>query len=180
MAIRLALILLLPPEREARAAPRSSCASSPGAAEVPSDLESAVTVFIAEDNPILLQGLERALTANGYRVDTAPDGRAMLELLRQAPLPDILLLDVMMPGMSGIDVLDAVRSDARTAELPVVLITAAAEELVPGSGLHAREVDVLMKPFRLNELLERIQHHVGLYRQRLQAVGEPLGGAVAT
>jgi DNA-binding response OmpR family regulator len=119
-----------------------------------------VTVFIAEDNPILLQGLERALTANGYQVDTAADGPSMIELLNGDSLPDILLLDVMMPGMSGVEVLDSVRSDPRTAELPVVLITAAADEVVPGSTLEGRGVDVLMKPFRLNELLDRIETHV--------------------
>jgi CheY-like chemotaxis protein len=120
-----------------------------------------VNVYIAEDNPILLQGLERALTANGYGVATAGDGREMLDLLRNRPLPDILLLDVMMPGMSGIDVLDAVRADPRTANLPVMLITAAAEELIRAPTLNTRAVDVLMKPFRLNELLTRIERHVG-------------------
>jgi putative two-component system response regulator len=119
-----------------------------------------VTVFIAEDNPILLKGLERALTANGYAVNTAADGAAMLELLERSELPDVLLLDVMMPGMSGIQVLDAVRSNPRTAHLPVVLITAAAEEVVPGAALDGRDLDVLMKPFRLNELLSRLEESV--------------------
>jgi CheY-like chemotaxis protein len=128
-----------------------------------------VTVFIAEDNPILLQGLERALTANGYRVDSAPDGLGAMERLKVRPLPDLLLLDVMMPGMSGIEVLDAVRSTPETAHLPVMLITAAADELVPGSPLMRRQVDVLMKPFRLNELLERIESHVAPCRARIVA-----------
>jgi DNA-binding response OmpR family regulator len=119
-----------------------------------------INVYIAEDNPILLQGLERALTANGYGVKTAVDGRAMLDMLAHEELPDILLLDVMMPMVSGIDVLDAVRADPRMAHLPVMLITAAAEELVPTSALDGREADVLMKPFRLNELLSRIQINV--------------------
>ena len=125
-----------------------------------------ITVYIAEDNPILLQGLERALTSNGYNVDTAPDGQSLIELLNEAPLPDILLLDVMMPGMSGVEVLDTVRADPRTAELPVVLITAAAEEVVPGSMLQGREVEVLVKPFRLNELLARIESHVDRSQRR--------------
>lgn len=120
----------------------------------------AITVYIAEDNPILLQGLERALTANDYHVETAVNGRAMIELLNDSPLPDILLLDVMMPVMSGIEVLDAVRADPRTAKLPVMLITAAAEEIVPGFELGGRDVEVLMKPFRLGELLSRIEAHV--------------------
>lgn len=120
-----------------------------------------VKVYIAEDNPILLQGLERALTANGYAVQTAVDGRAMLDLLEGPELPDVLLLDVMMPGLNGIEVLDAVRAEPRTSALPVVLITAAADELVPRSDLRSREVEVLMKPFRLTELLERIEDKVG-------------------
>jgi len=122
--------------------------------------ETTVTVYIAEDNPILLQGLERALTANGFLVHTSPDGSGILDLLHHGPLPDILLLDVMMPGMSGIEVLDAVRADPRTAAIPVMLITAAAEEVVPEALLDGRDVDVLMKPFRLNELLARIRAHV--------------------
>jgi CheY-like chemotaxis protein len=119
-----------------------------------------IRVFIAEDNPILLQGLERALSANGYQVTTAADGPAVLDLLAGDPLPDLLLLDVMMPGMSGIEVLDTVRATPRTAAIPVMLITAAAEEVVPGSALSARNVEVLMKPFRLSDLLERLQAQV--------------------
>jgi CheY-like chemotaxis protein len=119
-----------------------------------------VNIYIAEDNPILLQGLERALTANGYSVSTAEDGEAMLRLLHQGPLPDFLLLDVMMPRLTGIEVLDAVRSDPRTAHIPVMLITAAAEEVVPGRALGTRDVEVLMKPFRLKDLLTKIRLYV--------------------
>ena len=132
-------------------------------------LADPVKVFIAEDNPILLQGLERALTANGYAVQTAIDGRALLEML-DGDLPDILLVDVMMPGMNGFEVFDTVRSDARTCELPVVLITAAADELLPP---QAGEVEVLMKPFRLNDLLARIEHHVNGKRGGIEHASAP-------
>ncbi|MQA90269.1 MAG: response regulator [Gemmatimonas sp.] len=148
--------------------------------EVSTTTADPVTVFIAEDNPILLQGLERALTANGYAVDTAADGPAMMELLDAAPLPDILLLDVMMPGMSGVEVLDSVRADPRTAGLPVVLITAAADEVVPGSSLEGRGADVLMKPFRLNELLSRIENHVGRHRGAAGEASRSSGAAAGT
>ena len=123
-----------------------------------------VKVYIAEDNPILLQGLERALVANGYEVQTAIDGKTLLKLLDGPELPDILLVDVMMPGMSGVDVLNAVRSDSRTQDLPVVLITAAADELLPSASDDGREIEVLLKPFRLNELFMRIDQH--LVKQR--------------
>jgi CheY-like chemotaxis protein len=119
-----------------------------------------VTVYIAEDNPILLQGLERALSANGYQVQTAADGSELMGLLGSPPFPDVLLLDVMMPGRTGLEVLDAVRADRRTADLPVVLITAATEEVVPSSALEHPRVDLLMKPFRLNDLLSRLEQQV--------------------
>ena len=127
---------------------------------MPNTLAAPITVYVAEDNPILLQGLERALTANGYRVETAGDGSSVLGLISSAGVPDVLLLDVMMPGKTGIEVLDAVRADQRTAELPVLLITAATEEVVPASALAHSRVDLLMKPFRLNDLLERLEAQV--------------------
>ena len=118
------------------------------------------TVFIAEDNPILLQGLKRALASHGYAVNTAMNGKEMLDLLQASPLPDILLVDVMMPVMNGLELLDAVRTNPRTAEIPVMLITAAAEQMVPGSALVSRKAEVLMKPFKLADLLSRIQQLV--------------------
>jgi CheY-like chemotaxis protein len=118
-----------------------------------------LSIYIAEDNPILLQGLERALAANGYAVTAAENGEAMLRLLDEAPLPDMLLLDVMMPHVSGVEVLAAARANPRTAHIPVMLITAAAEEVVPAHVLDLHDVEVLTKPFRLKELLEK----VGMY-----------------
>jgi CheY-like chemotaxis protein len=142
---------------------------------VNTDASGSLTVFVAEDNPILLQGLARALSANGYRVETAIHGQALLDKLEEGPLPDLLLLDVMMPGLSGIDVLDAVRENPTTAHLPVMLITAAAEEVLNSGELGSRDVDVLMKPFRLSELLSRIDAKVG----SLKARGRPESGRSA-
>ncbi len=134
-----------------------------------STTDSSRTVFVAEDNPILLQGLERALTAHGYRVETAGNGEEMLALLERAEMPDVLLLDVMMPGKTGIEVLDTVRSSERTAELPVLLITAATEEAVPPSVLSQRHVELLLKPFRLGDLISRLEAQVALRRGRVAA-----------
>lgn len=129
---------------------------------------SQATVFVAEDNPILLQGLDRALSANGYRVSTAEDGAAMLKLLVEAEtLPDLLLLDVMMPGMTGFEVLEALQSDPRWARLPVMLITAANDEALSAEATRSGAVDVLTKPFRLAELLSRVEMHIR------KARGEP-------
>lgn len=130
-------------------------------------------VFIAEDNPILLQGLDRALCANGYAVATAESGPALLELLEHATQPpDLLLVDVMMPGMSGFEVLRALQSDGRWAAIPVILITAATDEALPVNALRGGAAEVMIKPFRLGELLERIDAHVQRRRQ-------PMRGPVA-
>jgi CheY-like chemotaxis protein len=134
-----------------------------------------VNIFIAEDNPILLQGLERALTANGYTVSTAEDGEEMLRLLRDAPPPDLLLLDVMMPRVTGVEVLDAVRADPRTAHIPVMLITAAAGGTLPGRPLEANNVEVLLKPFRLKDLLTRIRRHVDSSAEELMPAAKMRG-----
>jgi len=119
------------------------------------------TIFVAEDNPILLQGLGRALTTHGHGVSTAPDGEAMLELLQaQGHMPDLLLLDVMMPGLSGLEVLRCIKEDARLSSIPVILITAGTDDSLSAAALEAGAVDVLIKPFRLAELLECIDLHV--------------------
>jgi DNA-binding response OmpR family regulator len=132
--------------------------------------QARATIFIAEDNPILLQGLDRALSANGYDVATAPSGEAVLELLDQpTSAPDLLLLDVMMPGLSGFDVLRTLQAHPRRRDLPVLMITAATDESLRAAARKEGAADLLIKPFRLGELLERIEAHVARARQRREA-----------
>jgi two-component system cell cycle response regulator len=136
----------------------------------------AATIFIADDNPVLLQGLERALSSNGYTVHTADSGSALLEMLESArTAPDLLLLDVMMPGMSGFEVLQTVHGDPRWADLPIMLITAANDEMLSVSALKEGAVDFLTKPFRLGELLARVEAHVQRYRTLRKARAESIG-----
>jgi two-component system cell cycle response regulator len=119
------------------------------------------TIFVADDNPSILQGLDRALKVTGYEVRTAVSGRAVLDLLEGAEaLPDLLLLDVMMPEMSGLEVLRSLRLDPRWVDIPVVLITATNDGALPVSALRDGAVDFLTKPFRLDELLARVENHV--------------------
>lgn len=124
--------------------------------------ETQPTIFIAEDNQILLQGLQRALSANGYAVRTASDGSAVVAMLDSGEeLPALLLLDLMMPGMNGLDVLRAVRADPRWSEIPVILITAATMGELAGTEAGSGAVDLLLKPFRLQELLEMVSARIG-------------------
>lgn len=130
-------------------------------------------IFVADDNTGLLAGIERALSSAGYRVRTATSGTAILELLERASqIPDLLLLDVMMPGMNGLEVTKAVSSDPRWMDIPVVLITAANDEFLAASALRDGAVDFLPKPFRLGELLARIDAHVQRARELSRARAE--------
>src|SRR5688500_12662687 len=91
---------LAPPRSVHPPAPTGLSTAAPGMTDSPA------TVFVADDNPSILQGLDRALKVTGYHVRTAVSGRAVLDLLESADtLPDLLLLDVMMPEMSGLEVL---------------------------------------------------------------------------
>jgi CheY-like chemotaxis protein len=115
------------------------------------------TIYLADDNPSLRNGLDRALRAHGYMVRAAADGQELLSFLEEE-IPDLLLLDVMMPGMSGLEVLSRIRADDRWSDLPVLLVTAAAGAEL-GSNPPTGSPEVLPKPFRLSDLLHRIESH---------------------
>jgi CheY-like chemotaxis protein len=111
------------------------------------------TIYVADDNSALRDGINRALQARGYMVRAASDGPELLSLLEEER-PDLLLLDVMMPGMSGLEVLRRIRADRRWSDLPVLLVTAAAGAEVVGVDSAPA---VIPKPFRLAELLYQIE-----------------------
>lgn len=113
----------------------------------------ATTILIAEDDLHLQRGLIDLLEAEGYRVLAASDGIAALELLEQER-PDLALLDVMMPRLSGYEVCRAIRK--RDARLPVIMLTAKGEEIDKVVGLELGADDYITKPFGLHELRARI------------------------
>ncbi len=113
-------------------------------------------IFIADDDQLLLEGLSRALTGRGYTVRTAPDGPKLLSLMERES-PDLVVLDIMMPGMSGLDVLRRVRDDGRWPEVPVMMVTALTDAEVTESARDRGASDVVHKPFRLRDLVSRIE-----------------------
>jgi DNA-binding response OmpR family regulator len=111
-------------------------------------------ILIAEDDPAILAGVSDILALEGYEVIRAQDGLAALELYR-AVSPDLLLLDVMMPGMSGYDVCRAIRrGDGLT---PVLMLTAKGEEIDKVVGLELGADDYIVKPFGMAELTARVR-----------------------
>jgi len=121
-------------------------------------------VLVVDDNADLRDYMRGLLTPN-YRVMTANDGRAALEVIA-TQLPDIILSDVMMPRMTGMELVQALRSNAATADVPIILLSARAGQESTVEGLDAGCDDYLIKPFTAQELLARVRAHVRLARAR--------------
>jgi class 3 adenylate cyclase/CheY-like chemotaxis protein len=113
-------------------------------------------ILVVDDMPMNVKLLVDVLTVKGYLVTTATSGAQALESIAKDP-PDLELLDVMMPGMNGYEVCQALRADPKTAVLPVVMVTAldAREERI--KGLDAGADDFLSKPVNQLELLARVR-----------------------
>ncbi|MEV0740846.1 response regulator transcription factor [Streptomyces sp. NPDC050549] len=132
-----------------------------------SDRTRVGAVLVVDDDPAIRRSLERGLRLSGFRVRTADDGREALDAVQEAP-PDVLVLDVSMPGMSGIEVCTRLRDDGR--DLPVLMLSALDETADRIAGLQAGGDDYLVKPFALQELVLRLR---ALLRRRPPA-GEAL------
>ena len=113
-------------------------------------------ILAVDDNKQNLSLLEKALTAAQYEVVTAEDGLTALELIDRSA-PDLVLLDVMMPGMSGYEVCQRIRANEATCLLPVVMLTALTDVADRIRGIEAGADDFLSKPVNREELLTRVK-----------------------
>jgi DNA-binding response OmpR family regulator len=112
-------------------------------------------VVVADDDPDIVDILVFNLTAAGYEVESAADGVAALELVT-ASRPDLVVLDIMMPRMDGLQVLAALKAEPDTKEIPVVMLTARASDTDLWEGWDAGADYYITKPFDLEELLRFI------------------------
>lgn len=112
------------------------------------------TVLVVEDDESIALGLEMNLGAEGYRVVTATDGEAGLELARTEDI-DLLILDVMLPKLNGFELLRTLRGERRT--MPIVMLSARGAEMDKVMGLELGAEDYITKPFSLAELLARVK-----------------------
>lgn len=132
------------------------------------------TVLVVDDEPLNLQVVRSMLHAD-YRLVFAKDGRSALTLAAAAT-PDLVLLDVMMPGMTGYEVCRELKSQALTRFVPVIFATALADEANEELGLACGAVDYVVKPLNAGILRARIRTHLSLVRMeelhvtRLQAI----------
>jgi two-component system phosphate regulon response regulator PhoB len=114
------------------------------------------TILVVEDEPTIQSLIEVNLRRAGHVVQLASDAESARRMVQEA-LPDLVLLDWMLPGMSGVDFARQLRGDARTRNLPIIMLTARAEERDKVEGLEVGADDYVTKPFSPRELMARIK-----------------------
>lgn len=131
-------------------------------------------ILIVDDVPDNLRLLVNDLSSRGYKVRPVSSGKLALSGARRVP-PDLILLDVNMPEMDGFEVCAALKADDVLRDIPVIFVSALHETFDKVRALSAGGVDYIMKPFQLEEVLARIETHLGLYRlqkERIQMISE--------
>jgi two-component system alkaline phosphatase synthesis response regulator PhoP len=128
--------------------------------------------LVVEDDPDIVELVDHYLEAEGFRVEAVGDGRRALERLRAGGL-DLVLLDLQLPGMDGLTLCAELRRDERTRALPVIMLTARADEADRVVGLEVGADDYVVKPFSPKELVARVR---ALFRrlERNEEAGAPL------
>ena len=111
------------------------------------------TILVVEDEPVLLETLEYNLKREGYRVVTAADGWQAVETARRER-PDLVILDIMLPGIDGFEVCRILR---RETTVPILMLTARTDEVDKVVGLEVGADDYVTKPFSMRELLARVR-----------------------
>lgn len=129
------------------------------------------TVLVIEDEPAQREVLSYNLKAEGFEVVSAADGDEAL-LLVQEEVPDIIVLDWMLPGISGIEICRRLKTKAQTSGIPVIMLSARSEEVDRVRGLETGADDYVVKPYSVLELMARVRSQ--LRRVRPASVGQRL------
>jgi len=127
--------------------------------------DSQPTIMVVDDTPANLKLLDDMLRKFSYRVLTFPSGELALKAATANP-PDLFLLDINMPGMSGLELCQHLKLDRVLSEIPVIFISAMTDVSEKVKAFHAGGVDYVCKPFQLEEVRARVETHLGLRRLR--------------
>ena len=138
------------------------------------------TILVVDDTPTNLEVLVDYLADSDFQIIVATDGEKALERLKYAH-PDVILLDVMMPGIDGFETCRRLKENDETRDIPVIFMTALSETVDKVKGFSVGAVDYITKPFQHEEVLARVQTHLTLrfLQQQLQEVNEQLEQRVA-
>jgi len=127
-------------------------------------------ILLSDDNRDMREYLTRLLSSR-FEVTAVENGELALQSVRKL-LPDLVLTDVMMPGLDGFGLLRALREDPETASIPVVMLSARAGEEARSEGMEAGADDYLVKPFTARELLARVSSHVAMHQFRRELMAQ--------
>ena len=127
------------------------------------------TILVVDDDENNLQLIAKAIYSAGYRIILARDGKSALELC-DSIIPDAVLLDIMMPGMSGLEVCRKMRANPNLYDIPIIFLSAAGEDEMIEEGLISGGTDYISKPFSKRVLLARLHSHIdrGLLQKAIQ------------
>ncbi len=139
------------------------------------DQPAPIHILSVDDDPDILELVRYNLSREGYRITTASDGAEALTRISEDP-PDLILLDLMMPNLGGLDATRRMQSDPRTKSIPIIMLTAKGEESDIVIGLELGAVDYVVKPFSMRVLFARIR---SVLRRSLPAGSEPAHRLVA-
>ncbi len=128
-------------------------------------------IYIVEDEPDIRETLKYNFSNEGFKVSTAPDGEEALSNIKKV-LPDVLILDLMLPGISGLDVCKSIRADDDIRNMSIIMLTAKGEEIDRVIGFELGADDYVTKPFSVRELILRVK--VLLKKQRESLVENKL------
>ncbi|MCB0032992.1 MAG: response regulator [Anaerolineales bacterium] len=127
-------------------------------------------ILIVDDTAANLKVLSTLLNSNGYHVRPAINGHIAIKAAL-AVVPDLILLDVMMPEMDGYEVCERLKREEKTRDVPIIFVSALDEVLDKVKAFQGGAVDYITKPFQVEEVLARIEIHLTLYRQRKEIEG---------
>lgn len=113
-------------------------------------------VLVVDDEPNIVLSLEFLMEQAGFEVVTAEDGEQALARVKDDQ-PDLLLLDISLPGISGFDVLERLRSEEATAQLPIIMLTAHGRDVEREKGMALGADDYITKPFSTQSLVEKVK-----------------------
>ncbi len=136
-----------------------------GSVNVNKVIQNEACILLVDDNTDMRQYLGRVLSSR-YRVETAMDGESGLRIARES-MPDLIVSDVMMPGLDGMELVHMLRKDPRTQMIPIILLSARAGEEATVEGLVTGADDYLVKPFSARELLVRVGTRLEMARMRM-------------
>jgi CheY-like chemotaxis protein len=124
-------------------------------------------ILIIDDTPENLRLLNQILSDHGYKVRALPNGPMGISACKASP-PDLVLLDITMPGMNGYEVAAKLKADAATKEVPIIFISAMTRTEDKVRAFHAGGVDYVTKPLQVEEVLARVETHLSISRMREQ------------